>query len=264
MFPLRNLVMRYGSAAPWLGFFGLILVAWTALFAMQPSATELEFARLYGADFWATLCAPSTAQSGYGTVFLMWALMSAAMMAPTFAPTLKTYHDLTKRDADAVRTFNSLLVAYLLIWIGFSALAAGAQLVLAQADLLGEGGASRSLWLTSTLLAGAGLYQFSPLKSACLTQCREPLSFFMQYWQSGAKGAFLMGARLGLVCLGCCWALMALGFVGGVMNLIWMGIATVLMALEKLPEIGRVITKPLGFALIAAALITGFVALGTS
>ena len=85
----------------------------------------------------------------------------------------------------------------------------------------------------------------------------------MQYWQSGAKGAFLMGARLGLVCLGCCWALMALGFVGGVMNLIWMGIATVLMALEKLPEIGRVITKPLGFALIAAALITGFVALGT-
>lgn len=263
MQPLRNLVMRYSGAVPWLGFFGLVLLAWAALFAMQPSAVDLEFAQLYGADFWTSLCAPLTAQSGYGSVFLMWTLMSAAMMAPTFAPTLKTYHDLTKRDADAAVTFNSLLAAYGVIWIGFSATAAAAQLLLAQAELLGADGASGSLWLTALLLAGAGLYQFSPLKSACLTQCREPLSFFMQFWQPGVKGAFVMGTRLGLVCLGCCWALMMLGFVGGVMNLIWMGIATVLMTLEKLPEIGRMITKPLGGVLIAAALITGFVALGT-
>ena len=96
----------------------------------------------------------------------------------------------------------------------------------------------------------AGAYQFSPVKEACLSKCRRPLSFFMQHWD---EGALRNGVRLGLVCLGCCWALMALAFVGGVMNLAFMGLATVIMVLEKLPQVGRYLTRPLGAVLIAAS-----------
>ena len=254
---MRNLVERFGDAVQWLGFFGLILLAWGVLYIMQPSAADADLIRLYGSDFWASLCAPATGQSAYFAVFLMWALMSAAMMAPTFVPTLKTYRDLTHTEAANGRTSVALLAAYLGVWIGFSLVAAGAQLLLARLDFLSGDGASISLGLTAALLLTAGIYQFTPLKEACLAKCRAPLTFFVQHWTPGTAGALRMGGVLGLVCLGCCWALMSLGFVGGVMNLIWMGVATVLMVLEKLPQIGRAITKPLGVALVAAGLWAG-------
>lgn len=132
-------------------------------------------------------------------------------------------------------------------------LAAGAQMGLFTAGLLDPLGASAAAWLSALLLAGAGAHQFSALKENCLAKCRAPLSFFMQHY---GEGPWRNGLRLGLVCLGCCWALMALAFVGGVMNLVFMGLATVLMVLEKLPQIGRRITRPLGVALIAAAGLT--------
>jgi predicted metal-binding membrane protein len=97
----------------------------------------------------------------------------------------------------------------------------------------------------------AGLYQFSPLKEACLSKCRQPMMFFLQYWN---EGPWLNGVRLGLVCLGCCWALMFLAFVGGVMNLVFMGIATVIMMVEKLPQLGRYLTKPLGGILVVCSI----------
>ena len=259
---MRDFVVRYGNALQWLGFFGFILIAWATLFAMQPSALEADYIRLYGNDFWAALCAPVTGQSAYLTLFFMWGLMSAAMMMPTFAPTLKTYRDLTHTEAASGRTFTALIATYLVVWLGFSALAAAVQLELARADLLGVDGASVSLGLTSILLLIAGGYQFTPLKEACLSKCRAPLTFFMQHWTPGVRGAGIMGVKLGLVCLGCCWALMSLGFVGGVMNLIWMGVATVLMVVEKLPQIGRLVTRPLGIVLVAAGLWTGLRAIG--
>ncbi len=259
---MRNVVLRYSGAAQWLGFFSLMLGAWWALYLMQPSAVEAELLQLYGADFWANLCAPLTAESGYLVVFSMWALMSVAMMAPTFIPTLKTYRDLIHTEAASTRTFFALLASYLAVWIGFSLVAAEAQLFLARQGLIGADGASLSLWLTAFLLMLAGAYQFSPAKDACLSKCKEPLVFFMGNWRPGIAGAFRMGWLLGLICLGCCWALMALGFVGGIMNLIWMGIATLLMALEKLPQIGNFITRPLGVGLMAGGLWTGLMATG--
>jgi predicted metal-binding membrane protein len=108
--------------------------------------------------------------------------------------------------------------------------------------------------LTAGLLLFAGLYQFSSLKEACLSKCRQPLTFFMAHWD---EGPWRNGLRLGAVCLGCCWALMALAFVGGVMNVAFMGLAALIMVLEKLPEIGRWVTRPLGVVLIAAAIWTG-------
>ena len=122
-----------------------------------------------------------------------------------------------------------------------------------RAELVSAFGDSRSNALSGALLMGAGAYQFSAIKEACLSKCRMPMTFFMQHWD---EGPLRNGLRLGAVCLGCCWALMLLAFVGGVMNVVFMGLATIIMVFEKLPDLGRYITRPLGGILIAAGVIT--------
>jgi len=255
---MSAIIMRYGTGLFWLGFFAFVLAAWLALYQMQPG--ELAF-QGFGRELLLSLCAPLTGSAGFGGLFLMWALMSAAMMAPTFVPTLRTYFNLTHTEAASGLMAFGLVAGYGAVWLVFSLLAAAAQLSLARAALVDGLGQSQSLWLTAGLLAVAGGYQFSTLKEACLNQCRAPLMFFMGHWKPGGIGAIQMGLRLGAVCLGCCWALMALGFVGGVMNLVWMGIATLLMALEKLPQIGRIVTRPLGIVLLAGAVFSALAAM---
>ncbi len=234
----------------WLAFFAGTLLAWALLFlmAVPPEIRALEAA--YGASLIEMLCGAGA--PGFGAAFAMWALMSAAMMAPTALPAFATYDDLSHV---APTGFARLLAGYLAAWLGFSALAAGAQVGLQEAGLLGALGESVSLPLTVALLLGAGLYQFSALKEACLARCRAPLAFFLAHWE---EGPLRNGLRLGLDCVGCCWALMALAFVGGTMNLAFMGLAMLLMTLEKLPDLGRPLTRPLGAALIAAALAAPF------
>lgn len=238
----------------WLVFFAAILAAWAGLYAMQLPADLLDGAQIYGAEFWATLCRVEPGLAGYPTAFLMWALMAAAMMAPTFVPALATFDDLAGAGAASRRGFAELLGGYGAIWLGFSLLAALAQVLLAQSAMLSPLGQSASPWLTAGLLIAAGAYQFSALKDACLTQCMAPFSFFMRHWRDTRWNAAKLGLRLGTLCLGCCWALMLLGFVGGTMNLAWMGAATVLMVLEKLPQASRFIVRPLGVVLIFAGL----------
>ncbi|WP_245770930.1 DUF2182 domain-containing protein [Natronohydrobacter thiooxidans] len=233
-------------APHWLGLYGMIALAWGLLYAMQLPPDLLAAASVYGAGFWEALCRVEPGLAGAPNILAMWALMSAAMMAPTALPAFATWEDLVQTGR--AQGFVRLAGGYLLIWLGFAVLATGAQLALAGAGLLTPLGESANIWLTAALLLGAGAYQFSTLKGACLAKCRRPLVFFMQYW---GEGPFRMGLRLGAVCLGCCWALMALAFVGGTMNLIWMGGAMVLMMLEKLPEIGARLTRPLGFGLLA-------------
>jgi len=241
----------------WLTLFAVIALAWAALFAMAIPAEMRSFSRLYGADFWEVLCTVTPDAAGLVRLFFMWALMSAAMMAPTALPAFGTYDDLVGSTGQG--NFGALVSGYLVVWLGFALVAAGVQMGLTQigaVDLLGQ---SQSPLLTAGLLISAGLYQFSALKEACLSKCRRPISFFMQHWD---EGAWRNGLRLGLVCLGCCWALMLLGFVGGVMNLAFMGLATVMMILEKLPDIGRWLTRPLGYGLIGwglFALIGAFI-----
>ena len=240
--------IRRMGGAEWLMLYALILGAWGLLYAMALPAAELRAgAAIYGADFLASLCILTPDAAGFARVTLMWALMSAAMMAPTVLPALVTYADL---GHGAKTRPGALMAGYLTVWLGFSALAAGAQMALLDAGLITAFGDSRSGPLSAGLLALAGVWQFSPAKAACLSRCRQPLGFFMQHWD---EGAWRNGLRLGLVCLGCCWALMALAFVGGVMNLAFMGLATLIMALEKLPRPGRWLTRPLGMVLLAAA-----------
>lgn len=239
------LLMR---GAHWLTLFGAVLAAWIALYAMAIPADVRDASRLIGSELWADLCAVTPDAAGYGRLVLMWALMATAMMLPTALPALAAYDDLGTSGADA-RPLH-LAAGFLAVWWGFSLVAAGLQLALFRAEILGDFGESRSAALSASLLIVAGAYQFSALKESCLSKCRAPVPFFLQHWD---EGALRMGLRLGGTCLGCCWALMLLAFVGGVMSLAFMGIATVIMIVEKLPEIGRYISRPLGVALFAVA-----------
>ncbi|WP_425045556.1 DUF2182 domain-containing protein [Primorskyibacter sp. S87] len=236
----------------WLALFGGILAAWLALYLMAAPADLREASAIYGAGFWRDLCTLTPDAAGFVRMVLMWGLMSAAMMAPTALPAFATYDDLAHSTPDT--RFSHLVAGYLVVWIGFSVLAAALQMVLFRAGLLSAFGDSVSRTLSAGLLIVAGLYQFSAFKEACLSKCRRPLTFFMQHWE---EGPWRNGLRLGAVCLGCCWALMLLAFVGGVMNLAFMGLATLIMVFEKLPDLGRYITRPLGMLLIAAAPVVG-------
>lgn len=235
--------LRRMTGGHWLAFYGLVLLGWAALVAMAIPAEFRAIERTYGAALIEALCSPTSGPLG---AIAMWLLMSAAMMAPTAIPALATYDEL---GSSAPTRFGHLLSGYLTVWAGFSILAGLAQVALFQLGLIGALGQSQSILLSSALLIGAGAYQFTTLKEACLSRCRAPLTFFMQHWD---EGPWKNGLRLGADCLGCCWALMLLGFVGGVMNLWFMGLAMALMALEKLPDIGRPLTRPLGWVLIAA------------
>jgi predicted metal-binding membrane protein len=245
--------IRAMGAPHWLALFGLIIGAWVMLYAMALPADLRASARIFGAEFWESLCTVTPDAAGFGRMVLMWALMAAAMMAPTALPAFATYEDLGR--STQVR-FGALVAGYLIVWLGFSLLAGGLQMALFGAGLVSAFGDSLSVWLSAGLLMIAGLYQFSPVKEACLSKCRAPLTFFMAHWD---EGPLRNGVRLGLVCLGCCWALMLLAFVGGVMNIAFMGLATLIMVIEKLPAYGRLLTRPLGAVLIAAGL---FLALG--
>ncbi len=247
-----------GSVWRWSGFFAAIIAAWAALYAM---AADLSAASaLFGPELWAALCAED---AGFAALFAMWALMAAAMMAPSVLPMLKTYEDLIYAGAGTAAGFWALVAGYLAVWIGFAALAALAQIGLSDAEIVDGFGRSTSLGFNAGLFALAGLYQFSALKEACLSRCRSPMMVFMADWRPGLAGAAHMGVRHGLYCLGCCVALMLLAFVGGTMNLIWMGVAMVLMTLEKLPRLGRPLTVPLGLVLIGAAAAATVTALVT-
>ncbi|MCV2880946.1 DUF2182 domain-containing protein [Actibacterium sp. XHP0104] len=237
----------------WLGTYGLILVAWAVLYAMALPADLQRAGARFGAEFWAGLCIVTPDGAGLAKLFLMWVAMSAAMMLPTALPALATYEDLAWTGAGGGRRTVLLMAGYLAIWFGFSALAAMAQMTLTQSALVSPAGRSLSDVMSALLLLVAGGYQFSTLKEACLSKCRRPISFFMQYWQPGNWNPVALGLRLGAYCLGCCWALMLLGFVGGTMNLAWMGLATIIMITEKLPQIGAYVTRPLGVMLLCGA-----------
>lgn len=240
--------IRAMTGLHWIALFAAILLAWAALYGMSLPADLRQASRIYGAEFWISLCTVTPDAAGFLRVLVMWALMSAAMMAPTALPAFATYDDL--RHTAGKGRFDHLVLGYLVVWLGFSVVAAALQMLLFSAGLVSAFGDSSSLLLSAGLLGVAGLYQFSAIKESCLSKCRAPLNFFMQYWD---EGAWRNGVRLGLVCLGCCWALMLLAFVGGVMNIAFMGLATLIMVFEKLPDIGRWVTRPLGVILLGAA-----------
>ena len=184
----------------------------------------------------------------------MWAVMMAAMMLPTMVPTMRSYEDLMA-SADGTRIgWVGVLLGYSLIWVIFSAVIAAVQMGLLALSIVDMMGKVKSLWVSAALLILAGAFQFTRVKEVCHGVCHSPMSYFIGYWKTGLNGGVRMGISLGAYCVGCCWLFMVLGFAGGVMNFLWMGLATLMMVLEKLPQLGHFIIKPLGVILILSGL----------
>jgi len=191
-------------------------------------------------------------------LFVMWAVMMIAMMVPAATPMILTFAMVQRQrqaqDRASVPTVVFLL-GYALVWTAYAAVAALAQWRLHEADLLSAAMASTSTRLGGALLLVAGAFQWTPLKQACLAKCRSPLSFVMTEWREGRAGAFVMGMRHGAYCVACCWALMALLFVAGVMNLLWVaGLAVFVLAERVLPG-GLVVGRIAGALLLVAGVV---------
>ena len=191
-------------------------------------------------------------------LFGMWAVMMAAMMLPTMVPTLKSYEDLMI-SADGTRIgWIGLLLGYSIIWVTFAAFITAFQLSLLSLGVVDMMGKANSIWISSALLIIAGAFQFTRAKEVCHGVCHSPMSYFLGNWKTGFNGGLRMGLGLGAFCVGCCWLFMVLGFAGGVMNFLWMGLATLFMVIEKLPAIGHYVIKPMGAILIASGVLLFF------
>ena len=192
--------------------------------------------------------------AGWPTIATMWAAMMIAMMLPSAAPVILLYGKVQRTSAggNVGALTLAFLAGYLACWTAFAALAALLQLEL-QCGALAS---SMSMALTSKqaaagLLIAAGVYQLTPLKDACLGRCRSSAQFLSRHYRPGAAGAVRLGLLHGAHCVGCCWLLMALLFVGGVMNLLWIAGLTLLVAAEKLLAKGRALARIAGAAMIA-------------
>jgi predicted metal-binding membrane protein len=186
-------------------------------------------------------------------LFIMWAAMMVAMMVPSAAPMVLAFVSVNQRRQAAGRVFvpvGIFLAGYLAIWTAYSAFATLAQWGLHKAALLSPAMTATSPLLNGALLIAAGIFQWTPLKRGCLKGCRSPLSFLMSEWRDGKAGAFIMGLRHGSYCVGCCWILMALLFVAGVMNLLWVAVITVFVLAEKTVPRGELLGHFAGVALV--------------
>ena len=200
----------------------------------------------------------------FGLTFGMWAVMMVAMMTPSAAPMVLMFAGINRgrreQQASYVPT-GVFLAGYLVIWAAFAVLATATQWGLHDASLLSPMMAITSPVVGGVLLVAAGVYQWTPLKHACLSKCRSPLGFVLNEWREGRRGAFLMGLKHGGYCTGCCWSLMALLFVAGVMNLLWVAVIAGFVLLEKLSPGGDRLGRAAGVALVVwgAGMVAGLI-----
>jgi predicted metal-binding membrane protein len=193
----------------------------------------------------------------FAFVFVMWAVMMVGMMAPSAAPMILMYARVSRQGRVAGKPLAAtgwFAAGYFLAWAGFSLAATLVQWVLERKALLNARMASANLLLAAAVLIAAGLYQWTPIKSACLAHCQSPLGFLMSHggFRSNVRGCLRLGFLHGTYCVGCCWILMALLFVVGVMNVLWITILALLVLLEKLTPWGRWVGRVAGAACIAA------------
>jgi predicted metal-binding membrane protein len=187
-------------------------------------------------------------------LWAMWAVMMTGMMLPSAAPLLLLYGAAARRSSPqtAARQTYALAAGYLAAWSTFSLGATALQRALASLLLLSPMMEAANSRVSAALLLIAGVYQWTPLKNACLHACQSPVGFLMGRWRSGGRGAFWMGLEHGSHCVGCCWALMLLLFAGGVMNVLVIVVLTAFVVLEKLVPVGRLGARISGAFLIAA------------
>ncbi len=183
-------------------------------------------------------------------MFSMWSVMMAGMMLPSASPMIRSYAVTINSERTPQQGSTVLFVlGYLVAWSGFAALATASQWLLHEVALVNMMGESTSRWLGGGLLVAAGAYQFTGIKDQCLSKCRSPLGFLLGSWRDGRQGALVLGIHHGSLCVGCCWALMALLFVLGVMNLWWIALVAAVVLVEKVTS-NETPTRLLGTGLL--------------
>lgn len=230
----------------------LTLLAWVYLFRLDHEMNVMESMARMGMP----MDMPWTTRD-FLLTFAMWSVMMIGMMAPTAMPVLLLFAQMRKdqKQSLAATLFG---LGHVSIWIAFSAIAASLQWALHQVTLLSSGMVVTSPYVAGIILIGAGIYQLTPAKAKCLTKCQSPLGFLMSNWREGSRGAFVLGTRHGAYCLGCCWALMLVLFVVGVMNLAWVAVLTAFIFLEKFGPRGLRIARIAGGLIILAGIFSIF------
>ncbi len=190
-------------------------------------------------------------------VFVMWAVMMIGMMAPSAAPMIIMYARAGRQAKNGGKPFAAtgwFAAGYFLAWAGFSLAATLFQWALEREALLDARMAGTNIQLGAIVLIAAGLYQWTPIKNACLANCRTPFGFLMSHggFRSTIRGCLHLGGLHGTYCIGCCWILMALLFVVGVMNVLWIALLALLVLLEKLTPWGRWVGRIAGAVCIVA------------
>jgi predicted metal-binding membrane protein len=247
---LAEAILRRDRAIVIGGLTGVAALAWAYMVYLAQGMAAMEG----GMDM--KMAMPSVqiwAATDFIFMFIMWAVMMIAMMTPSAAPMVLAYAGINRRRQGLPSPYLAttlFLVGYLAVWTAFSAVATLAQWGLHSVALLSPMMASTSSVLGGVLLIAAGLFQLTPLKRTCLMHCRSPLGFFMTEWQEGMWGAFRMGLHHGNFCLGCCWLLMALLFVAGVMNLLWVATIAVYVLVEKILPAGHWVSVAFGLLII--------------
>ena len=223
---------------------GATALAWAYLVVMAGDMDAMAMAVFEpwrAIDFWLML--------------VMWSVMMVGMMLPSAAPMILLYAAVSRRQRRRGHVFTPTGVfaaGYVVAWTGFSIAATALQWSLEQAALLSPMMVATSPYLGGALLIAAGVYQWTTLKHACLENCRAPAEFLSRSWRNGGGGAIAMGIHHGAYCVGCCWVLMGLLFVAGVMNLLWVATITAWVLIEKIAPGGYLIGRAAGVLFIAA------------
>jgi len=239
------------------GLVAITALAWMYVLQLASSMSGLETNGGLGMEAGQMeMSMPQTAIWRSGDIlltFLMWAVMMVAMMTPSAIPMILTYASLNRRRYANETPFFAVavfLLGYLIVWLSFSGVATFVQWGFHSATLLSPETIGVTPLLGGVLLILAGVYQFTPLKQVCLSNCRTPLGFLVTEWREGLGGALIMGLRHGIYCVGCCWLLMTLLFVAGVMNLLWVALIAGYVLVEKVAPAGQWVSRAIGLLTI--------------
>jgi predicted metal-binding membrane protein len=237
------------------GLTGVTALAWVYILHLARSMSGMDMTPMHMGMGMSMPQMVSWSVMDFILAFVMWAVMMVAMMVPSAAPMILVFAAVSRRQREQHRPFaptSVFLLGYVVVWSGFAVAATVAQWGLHSLALLSPTMVSTSPLLGGALLVVAGAFQWSPLKYRCLTHCRSPLGFLMSEWREGTKGAFITGLRHGTFCLGCCWALMTLLLVLGVMNLLWIAALTAFVLIEKVAPAGQWVSR------VTAVLLVGW------
>ncbi|MEO6000515.1 MAG: DUF2182 domain-containing protein [Chitinophagaceae bacterium] len=239
------------------GLFIITLLSWLYIIYLYNQMIYMDMNAL----FFAMPMTPEWTATDFILLFLMWIVMMFAMMTPSVTPLVLIFARINRQRRQQEQPFVNtvyLLAGYFLVWAAFSLAATCLQWLLQQISLLNPEMKTTNKILGSVILIATGIFQLTPLKRACLKYCRTPLNLILHHWKEGKRGALMMGIENGFYCVGCCWMLMVLLFVAGIMNLLWVALIALFVLIEKISLQAKWIPHVAGLILIVYGVLLFF------